>query len=57
MIKSMTAFAQETGGDPDQALNVLIRTYNSRYLDVNLRLPVPFNSLEDRVKSAITARI
>lgn len=57
MIKSMTAFAQETGTDRDLPLTVLIRTYNSRYLDLNLRLGGPLTVLEDRVKAAISARV
>ncbi len=57
MIKSMTAFAQETGTDRDLPLTVLIRTYNSRYLDLNLRLAGPFAVLEDRVKAAVSARV
>lgn len=57
MIKSMTAFAQETGTDRELPLTVLIRTYNSRYLDLNLRLGGPLTVLEDRVKAAISARL
>ncbi|MCU0578829.1 MAG: YicC family protein [Desulfobacterota bacterium] len=57
MIKSMTAFAQETGTDRDLPLTVLLRTYNSRYLDLNLRLVGPLTVLEDRVKAAISARV
>jgi uncharacterized protein (TIGR00255 family) len=53
----MTAFAQETGTDREQSLTVLIRTYNSRYLDLNLRLAGPLAVLEDRVKSAVSARV
>jgi uncharacterized protein (TIGR00255 family) len=57
MIKSMTAFAQETGTDREQPLTVLIRTYNSRYLDLNLRLAGPLLALEERVKTAISAQV
>lgn len=57
MIKSMTAFAQEAGGGKEPSLTVLIRTYNSRYLDINLRLSGPFGVLEDRIKNAVTARL
>jgi uncharacterized protein (TIGR00255 family) len=57
MIKSMTAFAQEAGTDRDLPLTVLIRTYNSRYLDLNLRLAGPLTVLEDRVKAAISGRV
>lgn len=57
MLKSMTAFAQETLADQDQSLTILIRTYNSRYLDLNLRLNGPFSLVEDRIKGAITGRL
>jgi uncharacterized protein (TIGR00255 family) len=57
MIKSMTAFAQT-----DFSLNgvgglILIRTYNSRFLDLSLRIGQVWASLEDRLKSSIAARI
>jgi uncharacterized protein (TIGR00255 family) len=57
MIKSMTSFAQETTHTKDQSLTLVIRTYNSRYLDINLRLPGPLSPLEDRIKSYISSRI
>ena len=57
MIKSMTAFAQQTTQAEDQSLTLVVRTYNSRYLDINLRLAGPFSSIEDRIKSAITSRL
>ena len=50
MIKSMTAFAQETTNAKDQSLTLVVRTYNSRYLDINLRLAGPLSPLEDRIK-------
>jgi len=57
MIKSMTAFAQEATNTKDQALTLVVRTYNSRYLDINLRLAGPLSPLEDRVKSYIASRL
>jgi uncharacterized protein (TIGR00255 family) len=57
MIKSMTAFAQETTQSEDQSLTLVVRTYNSRYLDINLRLAGPFSSIEDRIKRYITSRL
>jgi uncharacterized protein (TIGR00255 family) len=57
MIKSMTAFAQETTSTRAQSLTLVVRTYNSRYLDINLRLAGPFGALEDRIKAYITSRL
>jgi uncharacterized protein (TIGR00255 family) len=57
MIKSMTAFAQETTQGEDQSLTLVVRTYNSRYLDFNLRLAGPLSLLEGRIKSYISSRI
>jgi len=57
MIKSMTAFAQVATNTKEQSLTLVVRTYNSRYLDINLRLAGPLSPLEDRVKSYITSRL
>ena len=57
MMKSMTAFAQEATHTKEQSLTLVVRTYNSRYLDINLRLAGPLSPLEDRVKSYITSRL
>ena len=57
MIRSMTAFAQETTKAKDQSLTLVVRTYNSRYLDINLRLAGPFSPLEDRIKGYIASRL
>jgi uncharacterized protein (TIGR00255 family) len=57
MIKSMTAFAQEATNTKDQSLTLVVRTYNSRYLDINLRLAGPLSPLEDRVKRYIASRL
>ncbi|MBW2132837.1 MAG: YicC family protein [Deltaproteobacteria bacterium] len=53
MIKSMTAFAR--AGRVEDTLEILveIRSYNSRYLDVSLRIPHDYLELEDRIKKEI----
>ncbi len=50
MIKSMTAFARAHHMDDAMEIAVEIRSYNSRYLDVALRIPHEYAALEDRVK-------
>ena len=54
MIKSMTAFARaETKGETLMVL-IEIRAYNSRYLDLVLRLPQHYTILENKVKAIIS---
>ena len=57
MIKSMTAFAgsEKTVGGTTAAVE--IRTYNSRYLDIALRMPQTYGRLEDRVKALVSQRL
>lgn len=57
MIKSMTGFAaaEVIAGDITAAVD--IRAYNSRYLDINLRLPSSYMSLEEKIKGAINRRV
>lgn len=57
MIKSMTAFAKtESRGDP-VSVNLEIRCYNNRFLDLVLRLPQQYLPLEERIKSVIVGKI
>jgi uncharacterized protein (TIGR00255 family) len=55
MLKSMTAYAG--GEQTDQELTVCteIRTYNSRHLDVSLRLPARYLNFEEKIKKRVTA--
>ena len=57
MIKSMTAFAGAEKTEHGITATVEIRTYNSRYLDMSLRMPQTYTRLEDRVKTIITRRL
>ncbi len=57
MIKSMTAFATVEKTNDDLTATVEIRSYNSRHLDIFLRVPPPYQLLEDKIKDLITARI
>jgi uncharacterized protein (TIGR00255 family) len=54
MIKSMTAFASFEKSEDVVNVSAEIRSYNSRYLDVVLRLPADLVSLEERVKQLIS---
>jgi len=54
MIKSMTAYA--LAEKAKAKLNVLaeIRSYNSRHLDIALRLPHGYGTLEEKIKTVIS---
>ena len=57
MIKSMTAFARAEKTEKDLTACVEIRSYNSRFLDVNLRVPQNYLPLEDKIKNLISAGV
>lgn len=57
MLISMTAYACTELTENDLTVTVEIRSYNSRNLDVLLRLPPGYAGLEDRIKGAIAARV
>ncbi len=57
MIKSMTGFAQLVFSDKDLQITLAVRTYNNRFLDINLRLNNAFYPLEDRIKTYIASRL
>ncbi|MFO7554291.1 MAG: YicC/YloC family endoribonuclease [Desulfobacterales bacterium] len=57
MMKSMTAYARVE--KTEEEINVLteIRSYNSKYLDIALRVPHGFNPLEEKIKALIVEKI
>ncbi|MGD1987704.1 MAG: YicC/YloC family endoribonuclease [Desulfobacterales bacterium] len=57
MIKSMTAFATVEKTTDDLSAIVEMRSYNSRHIDMFLRIPSPYQFLEDKIKELISARI
>ncbi len=57
MIRSMTAFARTVQVQDSMEIGVEIRSYNSRYLDIALRLPHDYPGLEDRVKKEVSSRM
>ena len=57
MINSMTAFARvESTVEPFQVRTV-IRSYNSRHLDIALKLGLDYLELEEKVKALIAGRL
>jgi uncharacterized protein (TIGR00255 family) len=57
MIKSMTAFANAEKTVDELAVTLDIRSYNSRHIDIFLRIPPAYQSLEDKIKGLISDRI
>ena len=58
MIQSMTAFAvAETVEENNLSARIEIRSYNSKNLDISLRLTAGWLALEERVKRVISERI
>lgn len=57
MIRSMTAFARQERKTPWGVLCWELRSVNHRYLELSLRLPEEFRTLEARAREGIGARL
>ncbi|MDP2646175.1 MAG: YicC/YloC family endoribonuclease [Desulfobacterales bacterium] len=57
MIISMTSYSRLEETRQGLSVVIEIRTYNSRYLDISLRLPHGYLSLEDKIKRLIGSRL
>lgn len=57
MIKSMTGFARSEKAGENIEVVTEIRSYNSKNLDVNLRIPHDYLSLEEKIRRLISDRI
>jgi uncharacterized protein (TIGR00255 family) len=57
MIKSMTGFATAEKSLQEITISIDIRAYNSKHLDVALRLPAGYLTLEEKIKACIATRI
>ncbi|MBW2514015.1 MAG: YicC family protein [Deltaproteobacteria bacterium] len=54
MIKSMTAFASIERDVDDLSIKIEIRTYNSRHLDIQLRMTPGYQAFEEKLKTQIS---
>ena len=54
MIRSMTAFAKSSYESKDFTIDVFVRTYNHRFLDINLKLPLELLHIEGELRSIIS---
>ena len=57
MVKSMTAFARVQQSEKFGTLTWELRSVNSRYLDINCRLPEDFRAREGRVRECMNNRL
>ena len=57
MVKSMTAFARVQQSEKFGTLTWELRSVNSRYLDINCRMPEDFRAQEGRVRECINNRL
>ena len=52
MVKSMTGFGKSEVSLPTKKITVEIRSLNSKQLDLNVKLPMLYRSLEYAVRDA-----
>lgn len=57
MIKSMTGYARDENTINEFTTIAEIRSYNSKYLDIVLRLPHGYHRLDEKIKSLVSAII
>lgn len=57
MINSMTAFARAEKTAPTLSVSVEIRSYNSKNLDMVLRMPPGYQPLEEKIKGAVARQV
>ncbi len=57
MIKSMTGFGQATSSVGDLSITVEIKSLNSKFMDLNIRLPRMYAEKELEVRNLVTDRL
>lgn len=57
MIKSMTGYGRESFQDETLSLDIEMKSVNSRYLDLSIRMPNQLNFLEDAIRKTIKNKI
>lgn len=57
MARSMTAFARQELVKDWGTLTLELRSVNHRYLDVSLRMPEDFRSLESKIREKVSAKL
>ncbi len=57
MMKSMTAFSRAERTIESMEIRVEVRSYNSRYLDLVLRIPQSYIALEEKIKALVSEKV
>ena len=57
MIKSMTGFGQASADDGQSRIYVEVKSLNSKFLDLNLRLPKTFSEKELEVRNIVSEKL
>jgi len=57
MLKSMTAYSKSEKAQEKLTVLIEIRSYNSRYLDISLRIPHGYLTLEEKIKILIAGKV
>src|SRR6187200_1948484 len=57
MIKSMTGFGQHSQDDGQVQISTEVKSLNSKFLDLNLRLPKIFSDKEFEVRNLISEKL
>ena len=57
MLKSMTAYSKSEKAQEKLTVLIEIRSYNSRYLDISLRIPHGYLTLEEKIKTLIAGKV
>ncbi|MEM9326351.1 MAG: YicC/YloC family endoribonuclease [Bacteroidota bacterium] len=57
MIKSMTGYGSAELSEDKYSLKIEIKSLNSRYLDLNLKVPKEFSDKELEIKTAVAAKL
>lgn len=57
MIKSMTGFGQSTQDDGQVQIRAEVKSLNSKFLDLNLRLPKVFSEKEIEVRNLVSEKL
>lgn len=57
MIKSMTGFGRSELAENGRKITVEIKSVNHRYLDMNIRMPKKFNSMETGIRNILKQNI
>ena len=56
-MKSMTGFGKSKLEFEERSYNIEIKSVNSRYCDISIKMPRSLSSYENKIKKAITSNV